>query len=95
MNEVTPKSVQCHIFSLYIFQAVRRAVNVLMFLSQSVSKYPPNVIFLLMPCSQKILDICYSIAASESEFYIGGFVLMNFIERTGSTNFSNTKPPTV
>ena len=70
-----------------------------------VFKFLTNVIFLLMLCmpkkknSRQILEKnsrkCYSIEASEGEIYIGGFVLLKFIEpvMTGSMNFSNTKTP--
>ena len=34
-----------------------------------VSKYPPNVIFLLLPCMQKKSGKCYSIEESEGELY--------------------------
>ena len=48
--------------------------------------------------TQDLIDKVLYIVASEGEFYIGGFVLLKFIElvmtgRGGSMNFSNIKPP--
>ena len=86
------------ILAIYIFQAICRAIDVL-----NVSKYPPILIFLLMPCMQTIEDKFlekksrkyYSIGVKEGEFYIGGLVFLKFSEpvTTDSMNFSNRKLP--
>ena len=80
------KEINARVFiqgnTVCILCAVHRALNVLNFSIYivRVSKYPPNVIFLLMPRMQKNSRKCYSIEANEGEFYTGSFVLLKCIE---------------